>query len=90
MAFKGFQHAEAGTNLVVALRRGPAEVLADRLRQFVAAVVGQKLDGFLDVGDLPPRQASAGEGGRFKVNDSLVHDVCPIILKTSYESQTTC
>ena len=53
------QHPETGPNPAVALRRRPAEMLADRLGQLVAAVVGQQRHGLLDVGDLLTVQAAA-------------------------------
>ena len=66
------QHPEAGPDPVGAFGRRPVEMLADRLRELVAAVVGEQLHGLLDGGNLPPVQAAAREGGRPEVDDSLV------------------
>ena len=73
VALQRLQHPEAGPDLAGALRRSPAEMLADRLRELVAAVVGQERHRLLDVGDLLPIHAAAREGGRLEVDDSLVH-----------------
>ena len=50
----------------------PAQVLADGLAQFVAAELGERADDLLDVGDLPPGEASTEEGGGLEVLDQLV------------------
>ena len=77
VALQRLQHPEAGPDLAGPLRRLPSEMLADGLRKFVAAVVREHLDGLLDVGDLPPVQAAAREGGRLEVDDPLVHGRFP-------------
>ncbi len=50
------QQGQTGMNLVVARRRGPAEMLTDGEGQFLPTQVGEQLDGFLDL-----RQLLAGE-----------------------------
>ena len=77
VALQRLQHPEASPDPVVSLLRRPAEMLADGLREFVAAVVGKQLDGLPDVGDLLPVQAAAREGGRLEVDHSLVHGRFP-------------
>ncbi len=77
VALERLQHPEAGPDLAGPLRRLPAEMLADRLRELVAAVVGEQLHGLLDVGDLLPVQSAAREGGRLEVDDPLVHGRFP-------------
>ncbi len=64
-------------NAVAALRRLPAQVLADGVAQLGAAQLREQPHGLLDVGDLPPGQALAEECRGFKVLDQRVHRVAP-------------
>ena len=68
-----FQHAQAGRDPVVALRGGPVQVLADRLGQLVAAESREQGHGFLNIGDLPPRQAAPKERGGREALDPRIH-----------------
>ena len=83
VALQRLQHPEAGPNPVVALGRRPAEMLADRLSQLVAAVVGQQRHGLLDVGDLLTVQAAARKGARLEGDDPLVHGRSPKLSDNS-------
>ena len=60
---------------VAALRRLPAQVLADGVAQLGEAQLREQPHGLLDVGDLPPCQALAEEWRGFKVLDQRVHRV---------------
>ena len=51
VALQRLQHPEAGPGPTAAHRRRPAEMLADALRELVAAVVGKRQHGLLDVRD---------------------------------------
>ena len=70
---KVFEKPQAGSNPVLAFRRGPVQVLADGLRQFLAAVVREQFYRFLDVGDLAPCETPAMKGGGLEGSDSRVH-----------------
>ena len=52
----------------------PVEVLADRLRQFLAAQGREGGDHLLDLGDLPTGEAPTEEGGRLELFDQGVHE----------------
>ena len=70
MPLQCLQQLHARPDPVIALRRHPVEMLADGLRELVAAVVGKQRHGLLDVRNLPPGQAATGKRGRFQVGDS--------------------
>ncbi len=90
-ALQGLQHPEAGPDLVGALRRLPVQMLADGLRQLVAAVMGKHLHGLLGIRDLLAGQAAAREGGRRQGDDSLVHECFRITDSgTSCKSANAC
>ena len=64
----------AAANPVAASGRAPVEVLADRLRQLLAAQGRERGHRLLDIGDLPAREASAEEGSGLELLDAGVHD----------------
>ena len=61
------QHAQRGLDPVATGRRMPVEVLADRLRQFLAAQGREGGDHLLHLGDLPAGEAPTEEGGRLEL-----------------------
>ena len=67
------QQAEGGRDPVAAGGRAPAQVLADRLRQLLAAQRRERRHRLLDVSDLAAREAPAEEGGRLEILDARVH-----------------
>ena len=83
MPLQRLQQLHARPDPVVALRRHPVEMLADGLRQLVAAVVGKQRHGLLDIRNLPPGQAATGKGGRLQVGDSRIHGRFPQLFRNS-------
>ena len=69
-----FQQAQGGRDPVAASGRAPVEVLADRLRQLLAAQGRKRGHRLLDIGDLPARESSAEEGSGLELLDAGVHD----------------
>ena len=67
------QQAEGGHDPVAAGGRAPAQVLADRLRQLLAAQRRERRHPLLDGGDLPAREAPAEKGGRLEILDAGIH-----------------
>ena len=68
-----FQQAQGGRDAVAASGRAPVELLADRLRQFLAAQGREPGHRLLDSGDLPAREAPAEEGGGLEILDAGIH-----------------
>ena len=68
------QQAQRGLDPVAAGRRVPVEVLADRLRQFLAAQGREGGDHLLNLGDLPTGEAPTEEGGRLELFDQGIHE----------------
>ena len=66
------EQALGALQAVAAVRRLPLQVLAEGVSQFRAAQLREASDGFLDVGNLPPGQALAEEGGGFEILDQRV------------------
>ena len=60
-----FQQAQGG--------RAPVELLADRLRQFLAAHGRERGHRLLDIGDRPAREAPAEEGDGLEILDAGIH-----------------
>ena len=83
MPLQRLQQLHARPDPVIALRRHPVEMLAEGLRELVAAVVGKQRHGLLDVRNLPPGQAATGKRGRLQVGDSRIHGQFPQLFKDS-------
>ena len=68
-----FEQAERGPDPVGPARCMPAQLLADRLRQFLAAQGREHGDRLLDVGELLAREAPAEERGglSFSISGSI-------------------
>ena len=67
------QQAQAGRDTVLAGGGVPAQVLAERLRQFLAAQCRKRRYGLLDLGNLPAREALAEKGGGLEMLDAGIH-----------------
>ena len=67
------QQAEGGRDPVAAGGRAPVQVLADRLRQLLAAQRRERRHRLLDVSDLAAREAPAEEGGGLEILDARIH-----------------
>ncbi len=74
---KALENTQARRDAVFTFRRCPAQVLADGLRQLVAAVVREHRDGLCDVGDLAPCETPAEKSGGLEGLDSRVHGCAP-------------
>ena len=77
------QHAQTRGNLVIALPGCPMQMLANHFRQFMTALVGQMVNGFLNFLSLLAGQSAPGKCRCLDVNDPLVHDRSPLFLTSS-------
>lgn len=79
-------HAQGELDAVVALRRLPAPMLANRVTEFAAAQLGKAPDGLLDGGDLFAGEALAEKGSRLQALDARVHGCLRASIPTLADS----
>ena len=79
-----FEQASGGVDAVAAARGMQVQVLADGVREFVAAQPRKAPRRALHVGDLAAGQAPPEEGGRLQFADGLVHRLLRATVRPAY------